>query len=353
MKISKSAVGVALAAVLLTQVWTMTPVLAQDNGERTLTSANGCILILRTFEQSISQSEMDQIRETAVSDAIRANSVLADIDNYLKAIAIPDLSAGGRLVSFGYKVKPDGTTVQFTAVAMNRDSVNGAWEDGVEWYQEKQAEPSTPTAVYSARSPNWAYASWAEHTIWDAPYGNVIVNSYFNRLNDDGSSTYDWYGDLTFFSMQPGYIVSGNNWENQYGWAIQGWDASPFADVFNEYLPNGSITGSYSNNWNIGMSAGYPGSLNAAFSWTYTQYDTSEYCQVNSTTRQAVWCLQYNSVAAKRTSGGNQPSSTMRIYQPTAGYGQCSIVNHNGVGRFYNGSYTHDTQGGFTWAVFY
>jgi len=222
------------------------------------------------------------------------------------------------------------------AIAKRGESVAGIHEQAREWLlrerrvraSSKSSQPNYATkqdcgdissaAVTSAT----ASAHWVEigvqrvHTRAHRPYGQFTNHHSVFRLNNDGSTTHDFFAARQWATTTPGRVAYGSNWVNVRQTPEHDWNRGQLGAEMIDRDPLGTISGSQS----IGVSL-YVGKAGpaASLSWSYTQPDVTTYDTSTLVPPRARWTQEFNTFASQITSGGMQPGSAVRTIVPQPG----------------------------------
>ncbi|MFA0823623.1 MAG: hypothetical protein ACC612_12155 [Methanomethylovorans sp.] len=257
--------------------------------------------------------------------------------------SIPEIPAGGEIISYSFKINDDGTTSQYVGIVGDKESVSKVHERSDEWYSAevvnfkvKQTEDTTSNdidAFVSSKSgTEWSQPCYFYNDYYLSPYGGVMNNYELYVLMNDGSNTLDWFAILQESGLEPGYRAYPiSPWKNDLWYAYQKWCNGGLGnEQLFKFKPSSSISGEYSSGFSI---SGGSGGVSASISWTYSQPDVSTLCYSSTNTDIAYWKMTCNSNAAKTSTSLVNPGSTASGNQHTTGNYKILDVKTTGIFR--------------------
>lgn len=127
--------------------------------------------------------------------------------------------------------------------------------------QLKGGKPDSGMATLATTGNGyWSTHGTASYCTDRYPYGSVCYSAYFMRLENDASSTYDWWNVVMHTSATPGYVNWGNPWFTNKVWTTSDVDGYRIDNKLVDYGPSSAYnlpTVSYS----IGVTDGVNGGM--------------------------------------------------------------------------------------------
>ena len=296
-----------ITAICATQLFLSGGVSAASNGQgNELTSASGARLIVQDYNNPISLSEINSLKNAATNES--AQSVNSTSIAGEQPYGLPNLTSGEVIAAFGYVIDEHGDFSEFFGVASNASDMSFVKTQSQVWWEAKLAQRNDSEQGYSARGPYWAQCGTMTCPFEVQPYGATANSSSLFFLYDDNDPNSMWWGVQQFSSVTPGYAIwSGDSNRNDNFTVTQNWGSKALGCY--DLQPN-NIEGAPVSTTT--MNVGY-GADGASASWglSYSQPNITT-TPASNYTNMVKWSVVPNDTPTKQSMVSIAPGSTWK-----------------------------------------